>query len=163
MKVGDRVKHRNFGKGTISQLDVDGDGSGKILMFADSCTGYYCFERDLKPLISKVICSECGLDYPEDVLAHHKATAHKELENILITNDSLIKHKAEQYDKVLNMVFMSCGIITDGPSTQYIIDPSTVCDELLKIIITDTKVNRSAFVEAKKEFIYKEMNKEDIW
>jgi len=145
MKVGDRVKHRNFGKGTISQLDVDGDGPGKIL------------------IISKVICSECGLDYPEDVLAHHKATAHKELENILITNDSLIKHKAEQYDKVLNMVFMSCGIITDGPSTQYIIDPSTVCDELLKIIITDTKVDRSAFVEAKKEFIYKEMNKEDIW
>lgn len=162
LKPKTRVKHKLYGKGTVGYVS-DVQDENNVLVWHDNGSAFYCKEEDLTILMPKRICSECGLDYPEDVLKHHKASAHgihaeeRIVEDILIKNDEDMIHKAEQYDRIVDMVFMSCGIIVDGASTQYLIDPATVCDELLKIIITDTKLDREQLVEKKQVAIDKEV------
>lgn len=106
------------------------------------------------------ICPECGLDFPDDIIAEHMMNIHNlarnkshdvQAEEELMEMDRMQRLKAEQYDRICEMMFMACGIVEDGDSIKYIIEPETVCDELLKIIITDDNVNREHVVETKKK------------
>jgi len=73
--------------------------------------------------------------------------AQEELNQI----DEYNRFKCEQYDRICSMLFMACGIIEDGDSIKYIIDPETVADELLRIIVDDEKIERQTLVDAKKK------------
>ena len=123
----------------------------------------------VKKVESRHMCPECGVDYPSDELPSHLMYYHgmsdnlrKEKESIknkyledqaqeeLKQMDDTIKLKAEQYDRICEMMFSACGIVEDGESIKYIIDPETVADELLRIIVDDDKIDRQTFVDKKK-------------
>jgi hypothetical protein len=108
----------------------------------------------------KFICPYCGESFDEwdylyrvhIPLLHQEDFSRDELEKMLIDNDKELKFKAEQYDKVCEKMFMSCGIIEDGDSTKYLFDPEIVCNEVLKII-SGNNTNREKFVLKKKEYV----------
>lgn len=110
------------------------------------------------------ICPECGVDYFDEDIEEHMKLEHgfpskdikKDLEeqaqDELDAIDSDIRHKADLYDLICEIMFMSCGIIEDGDSVQYIINPEILCDELIKIIVNDNNMDRDRFVRMKKQY-----------
>lgn len=131
-------------------------------------------------LSGRHMCPECGMDYADEDIADHmmqehlisieeykkdfdltdeckenminslkkyyEAQAQEELKQM----DEILKSKAEQYDRICEMMFSACGIVEDGESIKYIIDPETVADELLRIMVDDDKIDRQTFVDRKK-------------
>ena len=76
----------------------------------------------------------------------------EELESILADADKEKDFKAVQYDKIKETMFMACGMVEDGDSIKYIIDPETIIDEILKIIIKDNE-DREKFVLKKRDAV----------
>jgi len=112
--------------------------------------------------MDKHICPECGLDYGSDAMEEHLLFEHgivsrqKDYEDQaqaeLIEKDRMTAYKADQYDRITKMFFMSCGVVEDGDSFKYIVDPETVAEELMKIVIEDIHVDRTDFEQRKINF-----------
>lgn len=104
------------------------------------------------------ICPECGVDYADEDMADHlrlehnifSGEEHTQAEAELIEMDRIQKLKAEQYDRICEMMFSATGIVEDGDSIKYIIDPETICDELLRIMVEDSDISREKLVETKR-------------
>lgn len=76
----------------------------------------------------------------------------KEVEELLMNNDKELRTKAELYDKICDKLFMATGIIEDGDSIQYIIDPEIIINEIIKII-TEIPLSRETQREKKRTFV----------
>lgn len=121
-------------------------------------TEEYVTESLLKKC-AKHMCPKCGMDYYNEDMEEHMMLEHgivfkeqhNQAEQEIIEIDRIQKLKAEQYDRICEMMFMACGIVDDGDSVKYIIDPETVCNELLKIIIEDENVDREKLIDAKEK------------
>jgi len=121
------------------------------------------YECDLQ-ICDRHVCPECGLDYFDEDIAEHMELEHgfppkitfKDLEDQaqdeLQAIDDTLRFKADQYDLISDMMFMACGIVEDGDNVRYIIDPETVCDELLRIILNDKQMDRSKFIAKKRKY-----------
>ena len=104
-------------------------------------------------MVRKYVCPECGLDCFDYELSAHITAEHPEAidaEQELVSIDRMVLYKSQQYDRICNTLFMSTGIINDGDSIRYIVDPETVCDELLKIILSDVSIDRDTIIKVKQ-------------
>lgn len=109
--------------------------------------------------MDKFICPHCGADFKDiDYLNHfHIPAAHpeevekEEAERILITEDMNKEYKARKYDEITDALFMAMGIIEDGDSIKYLIEPEEIIEKLIKIITDDNFSEK--FVEGKRKFI----------
>lgn len=75
---------------------------------------------------------------------------HNEMEQILVNEDRILRKKAESYDKICAKMFMASGVIEDGDSFKWLIDPDIICSVILKIILDDVNVDRDKIIEDKK-------------
>ena len=95
-------------------------------------------------------------EYPDELIIEETAEKmikeHTEVEQLLVNNDRELKYKAEMYDKICDKLFMATGIIEDGNSIQYIIDPELIINEIIKII-TEIPFSRESQREKKRSFI----------
>ena len=107
----------------------------------ESITG--AAEKLMQPIMDRVAEIEKILGFNEQ---------HEELESILTDNDKEKDFKAAQYDRIKETMFMACGMVEDGDSIKYIIDPETIIDEILKIIIKDNE-DREKFVLKKRDAV----------
>ncbi len=114
------------------------------------------------------ICPICGMDFQLDKINEHCQTEHgyKDFKDACLSTDAVKKqaeielsemdkmkdYKAQQYDRIAEMFFMSCGVIEDGGSLRYIIDPETVAEELMKIIVQDIEIDREQFISRKLDY-----------
>jgi len=112
--------------------------------------------------MKRSICPECGLDYLDVNMEDHLRLVHgipidehigceEQAQAELEQMDEYNRFKVEQYDRICEMLFASCGIVEDGDSIKYIIDPETVADELLRIVVDDSKIDRQTLVDSKKK------------
>jgi len=88
----------------------------------------------------------------EEVILAYKKNAEDQMQAELIEMDRTTRYKADQYDRITKMFFMSCGVVEDGDSFKYIVDPETVAEELMKIVIEDIHVDRTDFEQRKINF-----------
>lgn len=128
-KVNDKVKWKNvnhFGTGEIIGVFPEGNTHNYVVHFKDIESSPTLFFK------------ECELE-------------SEEVEQILINNDKEILDKAKMYDRICDTLFMATGMVNDGDSIKYIVDPEVICDELLKLILSDINVDREKFIVRKKE------------
>ena len=111
--------------------------------------------------MGKHMCPECGIDYDDNVMAEHMRIEHGIIPNRIAEHqaqielaemDRMKEYKAQQYDRIAEMFFMSCGVIEDGDSLRYIIDPETVAEELMKIVTEDINIDRDLFIQRKTDY-----------
>ena len=140
-KIGDRVQVIKQMEGT-SESRLGDIGIIKGIDYNETLIPYVVRFKDTSLWYSED-CLDMVDEYDEEA----------EAELILINKDKELIHKAKQYDKICEMLFMTSGIIDDGDSFKYIIDPETICDELIKVILKDYKLDREKIVNNKKEFI----------
>ena len=160
-KRSDRVCYttcRDFGIGTVEYVCVPTyltKQQNYIVVFREDGEGTFelMIEESKLILSNRVrhICPECGIDYADEDMADHMRLEHGQAEAELMEMDRKQGLKADQYDRICNMMFMATGIVDDGDSIKYIVDPETVCNELLRIIIEDENVNREKLVDAKEK------------
>lgn len=153
----------NIFKGTVvSVIDFCISNSQymyKVCSLSGGCGDSY--EENLKR-VDKYICPECGGDFFDEDIAQHLMLEHGydsegrspevQAESDMSDMSDMIDFKAKQYDKIADMLFMSCGIIENGDSIRYIVDPETVCDELLRIIVSDKGMDRGRFIAKKRTY-----------
>lgn len=116
--------------------------------------------------MGRSVCPECGMDYDDSVMSEHLLLEHgiesedekfqeraeEQAQIELDQMDRMKEYKAQQYDRITDMFFMSCGVIEDGDSLRYIVDPETVAEELMKIVVEDINIDRSQFIQRKINF-----------
>ena len=123
--------------------------------------------------MEKFICLHCGeifddKDYLETIHipAEHKDEMRKYnesilendrliLEDALIAEDKELKRKADKYDQICDTFFMATGIIEDGDSIKYLIEPEEVLNAVLKVIIEG--LDSDKHIEAKRKYIRREI------
>jgi len=146
---------------------IDGHDVCSVMYKDGVYKGFY--PEKLVKIKTRLICPECGIDYKEDDMEEHLRLVHgipvdeqvdsidqvaefeEQAQEELNQIDEYNRFKCEQYDRICSMLFASCGIVEDGDSIKYIIDPETVADELLRIIVDDSKIERQTLVDAKKK------------
>lgn len=110
-------------------------------------------DRVTKPLFD--LLHECfkimGIDYKKTFDEPTVKTEAEEAERILINNDAEVQRKAKAYDKICETLFMASGVIEDGDSFKWIIDPEVVCDEILRIITSDPMFDNNAVIARKRK------------
>lgn len=81
-----------------------------------------------------------------------------EMQSILIDEDKRLRDKANKYDLIAETVFMASGVIADGESFSYIIDPEIICDEVVKILANDLNLDRGVLIQKKKDLVNRHLN-----
>ena len=125
-------------------------------------------KRIITPMVD--LLKDCyetmGLKFDEEFF-NEKITSdineRTEMEQVLINEDKMLAHKAKAYDLICEKMFMASGIIEDGDSTKWIIDPDTVCSEILKIIVNDINVDRNDIIKMKKDKVSRIVKDGDSW
>lgn len=116
--------------------------------------------------MSRHACPECGIDYDDGDMQDHLLLEHgiepedekfeeraeEQAQAEMMEMDRMTAYKAQQYDRIAEMFFMSCGVIEDGNSLRYIIDPETVAEELMKIVTEDINIDRDLFIQRKTDY-----------
>lgn len=123
--------------------------------------------------MEKFVCMHCGeIFYDKDYLETiHIPTNHEKevkeyeasipeddrliLEDALIAEDKELKRKADKYDQICDTFFMATGIIEDGDSIKYLIEPEEVLNAVLKVIIEG--LDSDKHIEAKRKYIRREI------
>lgn len=76
-----------------------------------------------------------------------------------------MEDKAKKYDRICETFFMASGMVEDGDSFKWIIDPETVLDAVLNVILADIKTDRESIVFKKRDAVNRVLNekKEVVW
>ena len=152
-KVGDLVKIK---KGTPKDwgrncyvIDIIDDNDMARIEHAD---GYYVWHvlTDLEHYKEDEIAEILAENIIEQT--RKRCKEQEEVEELLMNNDKELRTKAELYDKICDKLFMATGIIEDGDSIQYIIDPEIIINEIIKII-TEIPFSRETQREKKRSFV----------
>ena len=123
--------------------------------------------------MEKFVCIHCGETfYDKDYLLFvHIPAKHEEvvreynesipendrliLQDVLIAEDKELKRKADKYDQICDTFFMATGIIEDGDSIKYLIEPEEVLNAVLKVIVEG--LDSDKHIEAKRKYIRREI------
>lgn len=76
----------------------------------------------------------------------------------LLQIESLVRDKAKKYDLIAETFFMACGVIEDGDSIKYIVDPETVCNAVLKILVDDINIDKEKIIQKKRDAINRDLS-----
>jgi hypothetical protein len=134
-------------------------GTAKKIIDKESVTS-----KVMTPIFNKI--KECydilGIPFTDEEL-HNFKIGSKEMEQILINEDRILKDKAKAYDLICEKMFMASGVIEDGDDIKWIIDPEVICSVILKIILNDVNIDRDKIVKDKKVMYSNIIKDGDSW